>query len=113
MKTPASNSGTSAGGRPAAGAQGVRAAGSGAHRVHERHDRLGALEHARAAKARADADRRAQIIWEELARHRTEACSCPITPARTYPELQALGAACTAGRWVCPTLDAIRRRPGT
>lgn len=71
-----------------------------------------ALERARAGKARADAQRRAQIIREELARQRSEPCSCPITPATTPQQLRALGAGCTAGRWVCPTLDAIRRRLG-
>lgn len=74
--------------------------------------RLAALERARAGKARADAQRRAQIIEEELARPRTEPCACPITPRSTPAQLRALGAGCTAGRWVCPTLDAIRRRLG-
>ena len=41
-----------------------------------------------------------------------KACRCPITPDSTLEELRALGAGCTAGRWVCPTLDAIRRRLG-
>ncbi len=72
--------------------------------------RLRALQRARAGKAKADAQRRAQIIGEELARQRAEQCSCPITPASTPGELRALGAGCAAGRWVCPTLDAIRRR---
>jgi hypothetical protein len=75
--------------------------------------RLRALERARAGKARADAQRRAQIIEDELAEPRAEECSCPITPASTPGELRALGAGCTAGRWVCPTLDAIRRRLGS
>jgi len=72
--------------------------------------RLRALERARAGKAKADAERRSQIIREELARERAKQCSCPITPASTLGELSGLGAGCTAGRWVCPTLDAIRRR---
>ena len=41
-----------------------------------------------------------------------EGCRCPITPDSTLEDLLALGAGCTAGRWVCPTLDAIRRRLG-
>jgi hypothetical protein len=72
--------------------------------------RLRALARARVGKAKAAALRRADIIREELARERAKDCSCPITTASTLSELRALGAGCTAGRWVCPTLDAIRRR---
>jgi len=72
-----------------------------------------AVERARAGKARADNRRRAEIIREQLAAPRAKECRCPITPASTPAELQALGAGCTAGRWVCPTLDAVRRRLGT
>ena len=75
--------------------------------------RLRALERARVGKANADARRRADIIREELARERAKDCSCPITAASTLDELRELGAGCTAGRWVCPTLDAIRRRLGS
>jgi len=69
-----------------------------------------AIQRARAAKAKADASRRAAVIREELARPRANACRCPITSDSTLEDLLALGAGCTAGRWVCPTLDAIRRR---
>lgn len=72
-----------------------------------------ALKRARAGKARAANRRSAQIIREALADPRGKECRCPITPSSTPAELQALGAGCTAGRWVCPTLDAIRRRLGT
>ena len=72
--------------------------------------RVRAIQRARAAKAKADARRRAAVIGEELARPRAKDCRCPITPDSTLEDLLALGAGCTAGRWVCPTLDAIRRR---
>ena len=74
--------------------------------------RVRAIQRARAAKAKADARRRAAVIGEELARPRAKECRCPITPDSTLEDLLALGAGCTAGRWVCPTLDAIRRRLG-
>lgn len=75
-------------------------------------DRVRAIRRARAAKAKADAGRRAAVIREELARPRARECHCPITPDSTPADLAALGAGCTAGLWVCPTLDAIRRRLG-
>ena len=71
-----------------------------------------ALERARAANAKANARRRAHVIRDELARPRAKDCRCPITPASTPGQLRSLGAGCTAGRWVCPTLDAVRRRLG-
>jgi hypothetical protein len=73
-------------------------------------ERVRAIQRARAAKAKADARRRAAVIREELARPRAKDCRCPIAPDSTLEDLLALGAGCTAGRWVCPTLDAIRRR---
>ncbi len=72
--------------------------------------RLRAIEKATRARARANAQRREVVIREELATPRARECSCPITPGSTGQELRALGAGCTAGLWVCPTLDAIRRR---
>jgi hypothetical protein len=75
-------------------------------------DQLRAIERARAAKTKANARRRADVIREELARPRAKECRCPIAPQSTLEQLRALGAGCTAGRWVCPTLDAIRRRLG-
>jgi hypothetical protein len=74
--------------------------------------RLKAIERARAANAKANARRRADVIRDELARPRAKDCRCPITPASTLEQLRAFGAGCTAGRWVCPTLDAVRRRLG-
>jgi hypothetical protein len=74
--------------------------------------RIRAIRRARAAKAKADAGRRAAVIRDELGRPRAKECRCPITPDSTLEDLLALGAGCTAGRWVCPTLDAIRRRLG-
>jgi hypothetical protein len=74
--------------------------------------RLRSLERARAKQAAAKARKRANVIREELARPRAKECRCGITPRTTAAELRALGAGCTAGRWVCPTLDAIRRRLG-
>jgi hypothetical protein len=71
------------------------------------------LERAPAGKARADQRRRAQVIGDQLASPAAKDCQCPITPSSTNAQLRALGAGCTAGRWVYPTLDAIRRRPGT
>ncbi|MDQ2894893.1 MAG: hypothetical protein M3Y09_04515 [Actinomycetota bacterium] len=75
-------------------------------------DRLKAIERARAAKAKTAARRRADVIRDELARPRAKDCRCPITAHSTLEQLRALGAGCTAGRWVCPTLDAVRRRLG-
>ena len=74
--------------------------------------RLRAIRRAHAAKAKADASRRAAVIREELGRPRAKECHCAITPSSTLEDLLALGAGCTAGWWVCPTLDAIRRRLG-
>ena len=72
--------------------------------------RLRAVNQARQAKAAAAARPRALIIEEELAKPRAPECACQITPAITNAQLTALGAGFSAGRWVCPTLDAIRRR---
>jgi hypothetical protein len=75
--------------------------------------RLKALERARAAKVMANARRRDEIVREELSRERAKDCHCAIPLGATAEQLRSLGAGCTAGRWVCPTLDAIRRRLGT
>jgi hypothetical protein len=79
---------------------------------HAARDRLKAIERARAANAKASARRRADVIRDELTRPRAKDCRCPITPASTLEEVRALEAGCTAGRWVCPTLDGVRRRLG-
>jgi hypothetical protein len=73
-------------------------------------DRLNSIKLACARKAKANARRRADVISDELARSRAKDCRCPITRQSTLEQLQALGAGCTTGQWVCPNLDAIRRR---
>jgi hypothetical protein len=60
---------------------------------------------------------RHQVIAEEKARPRNPVCRCRITPDMSLEQLNALGAGCTAGvgfrpGYVCPCLDAIRRRLG-
>ena len=45
-------------------------------------DRLKAIERARAANAKTNARRRADVIRDELARPRAKDCRCPITPAQ-------------------------------
>jgi hypothetical protein len=50
------------------------------------------------------------IIREELARERAKQCKCGITPSWTRQQLRDFGSGCTSGLWVCPVLDAIRRR---
>lgn len=75
-------------------------------------DRLRAIKRAPLARDKANARRRADVIRDELSRPRAKDCRCPIMPGSTLEQLCALGAGCTAGRWVCPTLDAIRRRLG-
>ena len=75
--------------------------------------RLKAIQRAQAAKTKATARRRTAAIRDELARPRAKDYRCPITPQSTLEQLRALGAGCTAGQWVCPTLDGIRRRLGT
>jgi hypothetical protein len=75
-------------------------------------DRL--QEGAARAREKEVSTKLAGVIREELARNRS--CRCGITPRTTLTQIMALGAGCTAGRysggWVCPTLDAIRRRMG-
>jgi hypothetical protein len=75
--------------------------------------------HRQLERARREAERKRQkeassklatIIREELASPRARDCRCGITVRTTRAEIAAMGAGCTAGRWVCPTLDAIRRR---
>jgi hypothetical protein len=80
---------------------------------HDARRRQNVLARVRASKAQADQRRRPEIIREYLASPRAEDCRCAITPSSTVAEPRALGAGCTAGRWFCPTLDAIRRRLGT
>jgi len=76
-------------------------------------DRLNAIARARVTNTHATARRRFDVIRDRLARARAQDCRYPITPQSTLAQLRALGAGCTAGHWVCPTVDAIRRRLGS
>lgn len=70
-----------------------------------------ALQLAREAKAR----KRVERIWAHIEEMRAELfprCSCDLRPGMTHDELLKLGSGCTAGRWVCPVLDAYRRAVG-
>lgn len=56
-----------------------------------------------------------QAIREVSASTIRDNCSCIVKmgPGTTQEEIRALGIGCTAkdhGRWVCPSLDAVRRR---
>jgi hypothetical protein len=82
-------------------------------------ERAARERHRQLARARKEAARKRQkesqgklatIIREELAKPRARHCRCGLTPRTTRAQLAALGAGCTAGRWICPVLDAIRRR---
>jgi hypothetical protein len=89
-------------------------------RVEERDARRRARQLARARRVagrrreRQARSRRAQVINAQLARAREQGvrCSCPITAQISDLELRALGCGCTDPWWVCPVLDAIRRRLG-
>jgi hypothetical protein len=82
-------------------------------------ERAAREQHRQLARARREAQSKreqeassklATIIREEMSRPRARACRCGITVRTTRAQLAAMGAGCTAGRWVCPCLDAIRRR---
>lgn len=69
------------------------------------------------ARKQAERQRRRQtnaklqaVIAEEVGRGR--GCHCPFTAHTTMDDIMAMGSGCTAGLWICPTLDAIRRRMG-
>jgi len=64
---------------------------------------------AREAEART---KLAGIIRDELARNR--GCTCGITTRTTLTQIAELGEGCTHkyNGYICPTLDAIRRRMG-
>lgn len=62
------------------------------------------------AAEKAAKQTRATIIRDELAKDRARRCRCGIRATMTAKDLTDLGAGCTAGMYVCPTLDAIRRR---
>lgn len=94
---------------------------TGAAREEERaaRARLRQMERMRRSAERSRARERESklrmVIREELARR--PSCTCPITPSSTMAEIMAMGSGCTAGShghggYVCPCLDAIRRRMG-
>jgi len=70
--------------------------------------------HAGAARAREQETqgKLATVIAEELVRPRDGQCRCGLTKRTTIAQIMAMGAGCTAGQWVCPVLDAVRRRMG-
>lgn len=70
------------------------------------------LQRARAQRTRDAQARRRKLIAEVLATPAGKRCRCGITPRITDEELRALGAGCTAGRWVCEVLQRVRRRVG-
>lgn len=82
-------------------------------------ERAAREQHRQLERARKEAARKrakesqgklADIIRDELAKPRAKGCRCGLTPRTTRAQLAALGAGCTAGRWVCPVLDTVRRR---
>ena len=82
-------------------------------------ERAARKQHRQLDRARKEAARQrekeaqgklAAIIREDLAKPRAKECRCGLTPRTTRQQLTLLGAGCTAGRWVCPVLDTIRRR---
>jgi hypothetical protein len=84
-----------------------------------RHEERDAWRHQREAErlarfGRAVASRRrresiAQAIREAPA---DKHCRCALRAGMGDDDLSALGAGCTAPRYVCPRLDAVRRRVG-
>jgi hypothetical protein len=72
--------------------------------------------------AKTKHDKFAARVWEGVKQMRKrEGCTCKIHKGMTYEELRVLGGGCTdtpersliqggMGRWVCPVLDAYRRR---
>lgn len=63
-------------------------------------------------RERAARSRLAGIIREELAARRIPRCRCGISTRTTAAELRELREGCTHATlgFICPTLDAIRRR---
>ena len=76
-------------------------------------DHLEAMAQARGVKAHANGRRLADVIRDQLARPRAKDRRRAIHPASTLERPDALGAGCTTGRPVCPTLEAIRRTLGS
>lgn len=69
-----------------------------------------ALAKARDAKQRKTVEKRQEKIAAIL--RDSERCYCGIYPGISDEELRDMGAGCTHPRWVCPTLDAVRRAVG-
>lgn len=84
-----------------------------AARADERAARVAHRRTLRMQRAAADArekawrDRLAAVLTDTRKTH--PACRCELRATMTRGDLRALGAGCTAGRWVCPRLDAVRR----
>lgn len=54
-----------------------------------------------------------KVITEVSASSRAKSCSCISgRPGTTAQEIRALGTGCTGNLYVCPSLDAVRRRAG-
>lgn len=77
------------------------------------------LAKAREAKKQKQAQREEEgkgrlgrVIDEELSRPAAKHCRCGLHNKMTLAEVMGMGSGCTAGRWVCPILDAVRRRMG-
>lgn len=66
------------------------------------------------AKAReVRVSRSDERVWEAIERIlTTQTCNCDLRPGMKADDLRELGAGCTAPRYVCPVLDAYRRRLG-
>jgi hypothetical protein len=79
--------------------------------ARERHRRLERARRARAAAVERERRQRlAAAIAETL--KRWPGCRCELRTAMTSRELRDLGGGCTHPLWVCPRLDAVRRRVG-
>lgn len=75
------------------------------HRQIQKMQRAAARKRDRAWHARLR-----EAIRDTRAVHKS--CRCELRASMSKRELQALGAGCTAGRYVCPRLDAVRRSLG-
>lgn len=79
--------------------------------AREKHRHLERMQKAaRRAQGRRWRERLAEAIAETRKAH--PRCRCGLRAAMSREELRALGSGCTAGRWVCPRLDQVRRRLG-
>lgn len=72
------------------------------------------LQRGAARRRRQEERRRFRQVLADTAKS-WPTCTCPLTPDLEREQLHALGAGCTAGDglrpgYVCPRLDAVRRR---